>query len=62
MIKCVCDICRKNEADEHFKVKKLVPTLLTELGVFDTWERIDICQECYNKLIKGLEDEKNDRP
>ena len=27
MTKCLCDICQKNEASEHLKVKKLIPTL-----------------------------------
>lgn len=55
MIKYVCDICRKNEASEHLKVKKLPPTL-TECGIFEKWQRIGVCRECYNKLIKGLEE------
>lgn len=56
MTKCLCDICHKNEASEHLKVKKLTPTL-TECGEYGKWKRVDICQECYNKLIKGLEGE-----
>lgn len=56
MTKCLCDICQKNEASEHLKVKKLTPTL-TECGEYGKWKRVDICQECYNKLIKGLEGE-----
>lgn len=58
MTKCVCDICRKNEASKHLKIKKLTPTL-TECETFEKWQRIDICQGCYNKLIKGLEEEKS---
>ena len=44
MNKKICDLCKTNEADNNFKVKKD-----GRLG----WERTDICDVCYRKLINS---------
>lgn len=52
----ICDICRKNEAVESFKVKRCVShTHIEEYGnkiPSKRWERIDICHICYYNIIK----------
>jgi len=50
MIQCVCDICGKEPASKRFKVK--------ELGRFldgNKWVKIDICSNCYHKLLDAQE-------
>lgn len=50
MIKCLCDICKENEANKHFKVKR--PEYRWRDGYHGTnYVKIDICENCYNKLI-----------
>lgn len=53
----ICDICRKNEAVESFKVKKSVSRIHVDeynnkIPSFG-WERIDICDFCYYSIIKA---------
>lgn len=51
MKKIVCDICRKNEASEKFKVKK---EKITNYELFTRdYVRIDICESCYRKLLNA---------
>lgn len=53
----ICDICRKNEANESFKIKKSVSRIhVDEYGnkiPSFGWERIDICHICYYNIIKA---------
>lgn len=49
MNKCVCDICRVNEASEKFKVKKRMK-VNHELNTFG-YRKIDICESCYRGLF-----------
>ncbi len=50
MIKCLCDICKKNEANKHFKVKRKERRWRN--GYYWTkYAKIDICENCYDKLI-----------
>lgn len=51
MQKIVCDICKKNEASEKFKVKKEMTTNYE----FHTrgYVKIDICENCYHKLLNS---------
>ena len=54
MNKCICDICRKNTADNNFKVKQKreFPTYEYDLVLMNShWVRIDACTECYEKLV-----------
>lgn len=56
MNKCVCDICRKNEANHKFKVKR---HMLTDY-ITGKWgyRNIDICDSCLNKLMRIPVDKK----
>lgn len=56
MNKCVCDICRKNEANHKFKVKR---HMLTDY-ITGKWgyRKIDICDPCLQKLLRIPSDEK----
>lgn len=61
MVKIVCDICKKRPADNHFKVKKEIETAEFDMGfVFPKWEwlRIDICKDCYRKLLTSIKEEE----
>lgn len=50
MIKCLCDICKENEANKKFKVKQ--KKRMFRNGYFwHGWDRIDVCEDCYFKLI-----------
>ena len=56
MVKRICDICRKNEADKHYKIKERHEICeFTEHGVFakSSWVDIDICESCLCGLIIG---------
>lgn len=59
MYKCVCDVCRSNEANQHFKVKKLCKVFRFPREVSE-WVKLDICDQCYEKFI-GIIHEKEDR-
>lgn len=55
MQKIICDFCQRNLADKQFKVKELIDTVSFEYGMGmpkSTWAHRDICQECYDKLVK----------
>lgn len=56
MNKCICDICRKNEANHKFKVKShmLVDYITGKWG----YRNIDICDPCLNKLMRIPVDKK----
>lgn len=56
MILQVCDICKKNKPDAKIKYKykaKHVRYLWFECG----WEKIELCQECLDKIIKAESEE-----
>ena len=55
MDKCVCDICCKNTAVHKFKVKRLQGVVRADMHVM-RWVRIDICEACYNKLLRAEEE------
>jgi hypothetical protein len=59
--KCICDVCRSNEANQHFKVKKL-SGVWTWRGRYEAseWAELDICNQCYEKFI-GVIHEREDR-
>ncbi len=59
MYKCVCDVCRSNEANQHFKIKKLCGVFRFPREVSE-WVELDICEQCYEKFI-GVIHEKEDR-
>ena len=51
----VCDVCKKNYADERFKVKQEKTLGSYEYGIVfpkKSWVEIDICDKCYEQLIK----------
>ena len=59
MNKCICDICKRNTADKHFKVKEKreFPTYEYGLVLMNShWINIDICEGCYAKLMNIKED------
>lgn len=51
MNKCVCDMCRQNPTNHKFKVKRLLSVVRSEMHVM-RWVRIDICDSCFNKLLR----------
>lgn len=51
MQKILCDICKKNEASEKFKVKKEKITNYELLS--RGYVKIDICESCYHKLLNS---------
>ena len=56
MILHVCDLCKKNYPDAKIKYKykaKRFWCLWYEGG----WERIELCQECLDKIIKAESEE-----
>mgnify|MGYP000814690591 CR=1 FL=1 len=55
MYKCICDMCGKNEASEHFKVKKRIKKFDYSGFPRHKYVKIDICQSCYHKLIRLAE-------
>ena len=53
----VCDLCKKNDPDAKIKYKykaKRFWWLWYEGG----WERIELCQECLDKIIKVESEDK----
>lgn len=52
MIRCLCDLCGKNEAAEKFKVKQLKNTVISDFHV-RRWLEIDICESCYHILLRN---------
>lgn len=62
MERCICDICQINEADVKLKVKMNEKKGRYTQGHgarsffvgFGNWERIDICESCYKKIL-GVE-------
>ena len=50
MEKCICDVCEKNIAYKNFKVKIENHTFRNGLPRRE-WERIDICDLCYQALV-----------
>lgn len=62
MNKIICDMCKSKEADNHFKVKKYKCFAKFEDKIVMPdwrWERIDVCTECYNKLISVKKEKKD---
>lgn len=57
--KCICDVCRSNEANQHFKVKKLSGVWKGRYEAPE-WTELDICNQCYEKFI-GVIHEREDR-
>lgn len=47
----VCDICKKNYPDAKIKYKYRAKRFWC-LWYEDGWERIEICQECLDKIIQ----------
>ena len=61
MIKHICDICHKHEADNNFKIKRKTTTCeFTEYGVFPKtdWLEADICSECLKRIADGVSEGK----
>lgn len=53
----VCDICQRNQPDAKIKYKyrgKKVWYSLYEHG----WEKIELCQDCLDKIIKAKSENK----
>lgn len=52
MTKCLCDFCKKNDADYSYTVfEKSLFTLIFQ----QSEKRADICRECYQKLFERKE-------
>lgn len=55
MNKCVCDICKMNDAQKKFKVKQEKRIAIREHGLViprSKWVDIDICETCYDQLVQ----------
>ncbi len=64
MNKKICDICQENEADVSYKVKKSKRGIFIHSqngarsknnSIWSIYEKIDICKQCAEKLINGLQ-------
>lgn len=53
MNKCVCDICGIDNPQKHYKIKerKLMHSGTSDYMPIISWERIDVCDSCFNNLI-----------
>lgn len=53
MNKCICDICKIDNPNHHFKIKerKLMTSCVSDLPIF-SWEQIDICDKCFSNLVQ----------
>ena len=49
MIREICDVCKKNDVDQRFKIKRKVK--YDWLGCWSKWSNIEICNECAEKLF-----------
>lgn len=50
MVKCLCDICKENEAKKQFKIKGRDREYRTG-NFWVEYAIIDICENCYDKLL-----------
>lgn len=48
----VCDLCKKNSPDAKIKYKYKAK-LFCNLWYGDEWEKIELCQECLDKIIQS---------
>ena len=54
MILQVCDLCKKNSPDAKIKYKYKAKRFWSSLWHDEFgWEKIELCQECLDKIIKG---------
>ena len=55
MIREICDVCKKNDADKRFKIKRSIreySLIGGKLSYFwEPYEKIAICDECAEKLF-----------
>lgn len=53
----ICDICKENKADRHFKFKeRKAYAMMDEHGFIHKslyWIRLDICEHCFDKIVNG---------
>lgn len=48
----VCDICKKNSVDVKIKYKYKAKRFWESWHGYE-WEKIELCQECLDKIIKA---------
>ena len=48
----VCDLCKKNELDANIKYKYKAERRWWSWYGYE-WDRIELCQECLDKIIKA---------
>ena len=53
----VCDLCKKNTPDVEIKYKA---KRFCYWYVYDPWKKIELCQECLDKIIKAEKEDKNE--
>ena len=51
----VCDLCKKNPPDAKIKYKYKAKGYWCS-WYEDGWEKIELCQECLDKIIKAKEE------
>lgn len=55
MIREVCDVCQKNDADKRYKIKKSSKVYIHGAAYkgrfWNSYEKILICNECAEKLF-----------
>lgn len=52
----VCDLCKKNYPDAKIKYKYKATKRFWcwgDYGRYSTWNRIELCQECLDKIIEN---------
>ena len=57
MVIRVCDICQKNYPKVKIKYKIKAKR---NWPLYDMWEKIDVCEECLNKIIVAKEESEDD--
>lgn len=60
----VCDLCKKNSPDAEITYKYKAKRFCYWY-VYDPWKKIELCEECLNKIIKakeGMNESNSDNP
>lgn len=51
MVREICDVCKKNDADKKYKIKRSVKGYGYLGYIWEPYEKIVICDECAEKLF-----------
>ena len=56
----ICDICKENYPDAKIKYKYRAKRHWSSWWE-ESWYRIELCQECLDKIIKGVQENSNEQ-